>query len=108
MSEKSRKSRSSNDLELSLEARQLLESLDESVRPVETARQYPRIINYMAAHWKKPLMMDHYFAALVIDQRGKRMGFPLPVVGEIVALQEYYSTTVYPKTSRNVWDKVYG
>ncbi|MEO6022465.1 MAG: hypothetical protein ABIP64_04995 [Burkholderiales bacterium] len=102
-----RKGKTSADLELSKAAKQLLESLDVNVRPVETAKLFPRIINNMAALWKKPSVMDNYFVDLMMDQRGNRTGFSLRVVGEIAALQEYYSTIVYPKTSRDVWDKTY-
>lgn len=95
----------SADLALSEEARKLFESLGLTVRPIETARRFPRIVNHMAAIWKKPLLMDNYFMDLMLDQRGNRMGFPLPVATEIAALQEYYSRVVYPKTSHNVWEK---
>jgi hypothetical protein len=92
------------DLELSEEAKQLLESLDLNVRPVETAKRFPRIVNHIAALWKKPSMLDSYFVELMLDQRGDRTGFTSPFAGEIAALQEYYSTVVYPKPSNDIWD----
>ena len=105
MFEQSRKGKPNADQELSQEAKQLLESLDLTVQPVETAKHIPRIVNKMAALWNKPIAMDNYFMELMIDHRGTRNGFPPRVAAEIAALQEYYSTIVYPKTSRDVWDK---
>ncbi len=105
MFEKSRKDRTSANLELSQEAKELLESLDENVRPVETAQHLPHVVNGLATLWNKPLAMDNYFIELMIDHRGTRKGFPPRVAAEIAGLQEYYSTIVYPKTSHNVWDK---
>jgi hypothetical protein len=105
MSDQTRKPRTSTDLELSQEAKQLLESLDVTVRPVETAKHFPRIVHKMATLWQNPVEMDDYFMELMIDLRGTRKGFLPRVAAEIAALQEYYSTIVSPKASPDVWDK---
>lgn len=48
MFEQSMKAKAIADRELSQEAKQLLDSIDVKVRPFETAKHFPRIVNRMA------------------------------------------------------------
>jgi hypothetical protein len=108
--EQLRKAPTSADLELTEDAKQFIASLDLSVRPIETAKQFPRIVNRIASLWKKPFLMDGYFEDLLIDKRGNRQGFPLRIAGEITALQAHYSTSVFPKTSETIdtiWERTF-
>jgi hypothetical protein len=108
--EQLRKAPTSVDLELTEEAKQFVASLDLNVRPIETAKQFPRIVNRIASLWKKPFLMDGYFEDLLIDKRGNRQGFPLRIAGEITALQAHYSTIVSPKTSETIetmWERTF-
>jgi hypothetical protein len=108
--EQLRKAPTSTDRELTPEAKQFIASLDLSVRPIETAKQFPRIVNRIASLWKKPFLMDGYFEDLLIDKRGNRQGFPLRIAGEITALQAHYSTIVSPKTTETIdaiWERTF-
>jgi hypothetical protein len=108
--EQLRKTPTSVDLELTEEAKRFMASLDLSVRPIETAKQFPRIVNRIASLWKKPFLMDGYFEDLLIDKRGNRQGFPLRIAGEITALQAHYSTIVSPKTTETIdtiWERTF-
>jgi hypothetical protein len=108
--EQLRKAPTSGDLELSEEAKQFIASLDLSVRPIETAKQFPRIVNRIASLWKKPFLMDGYFEDLLIDKRGNRQGFPLRIAGEITALQAHYSTIASPKATKTIetiWERTF-
>src|SRR5574341_256460 len=61
---------------LSDQARALMSTLDESLRPMLLAARYPRILNNVAELWRRPTLMDRYFDELLLDNRGNRQGFP--------------------------------
>jgi hypothetical protein len=67
-----------------------LATLPRSVRPMTTARKYPRIANRMCDLWPKCEFTRLYLQSLLIDRRGERKGLPADVTQEIEALQKYY------------------
>jgi hypothetical protein len=67
-----------------------LASLPKGVRPMETARQYARIVNRISDLWAHCEFTRLYFQSLLIDRRGGRTGFPAAIKQELVALQQYY------------------
>src|SRR5574341_560488 len=73
---------------LSDQARALMSTLDESLRPMLLAARYPRIPNNVAELWRRPTLMDRYFDELLLDNRGNRQGFPLGILLELTALKE--------------------
>ncbi len=78
--------------------------LPASVRPVETAKLFPRIVNKLAELWKRPSRCDEYFQTLLLDKRGGRKGFP-PAVGlELGALADHYAKLFPYKHS--IWSDV--
>ena len=92
-----------DDLALNAAGQALLESIDESARPMALAATFPRIVNRLAKLWRAPLQVDRCFEELLTDSRGNRQGFPLGVLMELSTLRDYYQTTVFP-TRRDVWD----
>jgi|SRR5215510_5465201 len=82
---------------LSGDAIRLMCRLDGKISVSETADQFPRILNRIAALWNKPVEADRYFDDLLHDRRGGRQGFPLRVLSEINALRDFYVTRAYPK-----------
>jgi hypothetical protein len=81
-----------------------LASLSHEVRPLELARQFPRIANKLCALWKRPAQCDVYIRQLMMSDRGVRKGFPNEVAREISVLANHYAT-VYPYR-HSIWDDV--
>ena len=81
-----------------------LKGLPLAVRPMELARQFPRIANRLCELWKRPAQCEPYLKQLIWDNRGGRKGFPGPVAQELTTIAEYYST-LYPYR-HTVWDSV--
>jgi hypothetical protein len=81
-----------------------LASLPEDVRPVELARQFPRIANRLRHLWKQVARCEVYLNALLVDRRGTRKGFPAKISHELEALREYHAL-LYP-SGRTTWDQV--
>jgi len=67
-----------------------LATLPKGVRPMETARQYARIVNRICDLWAHCEFTRLYLQSLLIDRRGGRTGFPVAIKQELVALQQYY------------------
>jgi hypothetical protein len=67
-----------------------LAKLPADVRPLATARQYPRIVNRIDDLWTQCEYTRLYFQSLLIDRRKDRTGFPPEVRRELEALQHYY------------------
>jgi hypothetical protein len=74
------------------------------LRPLETAKAYPRIVNRIAELWKRPTHCEVYLQALMLDKRGRRKGFPPAVALEISTLASHYAK-VYPYR-HSIWDDV--
>jgi hypothetical protein len=66
-----------DDLELNARGHALLDSLYSPLRPHRLAAGFPRIVNHMAEHWRRPREMDKYLDGLLVDTRGTRHGFPI-------------------------------
>jgi hypothetical protein len=81
-----------------------LASLPQDVRPVELARQFPRIANRLRHLWKQVARCEEYLDSLLVDRRGTRKGFPSKISEELEALREYHAL-LYP-SGRTVWGHV--
>jgi len=81
-----------------------LASLPQDVRPVELARQFPRIANRLRHLWTRVATCEEYLDGLLVDRRGNRKGFPLKITQELESLREYYAL-LHPKR-RSIWDSV--
>lgn len=71
---------------------QWMRSLPQSVRPMETAANYPRILNRMARFWETPPMIESIFDELLVDRRRGRQGFPARIQAELRHLYGHYRT----------------
>jgi hypothetical protein len=60
------------------------------LRPMATARRFPRIANRVAELWGHCEYSRLHFQSLLIDRRPGRRGFPPEVRRELEALQRYY------------------
>jgi hypothetical protein len=60
-------------------------------QPVALSKGFPRIVNTLAALWRRPEALTSYLGDLLVDRRGGRRGFPLEVVEELHRLKAYYS-----------------
>ena len=81
-----------------------LASLPEDIRPMELARQFPRIANRLRHLWRQEARCEEYLDALLVDRRGTRKGFPPKIAQELQALREYHAL-LYP-SGRTVWGHV--
>ena len=81
-----------------------LASLPQDVRPVELARQFPRIANRLRHLWTQVATCEEYLDGLLVDRRGNRKGFPLKITQELQSLREYYAL-LHPNR-RSIWDSV--
>ncbi len=50
--------------------------------------QFQRVADEIAKRWQTPADIDHYLAQLICDPRGRRQGFPLDVMSDILFLSE--------------------
>ena len=78
------------DVELRSRTVKWLATLPAELRPMCTARLYPRIVNKIGDLWGHCEYTRLHFQSLLIDRRESRSGFPPDVRQELVALQEYY------------------
>jgi hypothetical protein len=81
-----------------------LASLPQDVRPMELARQFPRIANRLCQLWKQVARCEEYLDALLVDRRGTRKGFPPEITQELEVLRECYAL-LHPD-SRSAWGHV--
>ena len=93
-----------DDLELGAAGQAWLASIEESIRPMQLAAAFPRIVNRMAKLWKTPREMDRYFEELLADTRGNRKGFALNILMELSTLKDHYQAKVFP-TQHDAWDR---
>jgi hypothetical protein len=67
-----------------------LATLPSEIRPMATARRYPRIVNRIADLWSHCEYTRLNLQSLLHDRRGGRLGFPGPIRKELEALQQHY------------------
>jgi hypothetical protein len=84
-----RKQTEADDFALNRDAIRWLAQLPDEVRPIELGREFPRIVNTIAAKWA--------------DFNGCRQGFQFVIVQEICALREYFDT-LYPPP-KDAWQQ---
>ena len=82
-----------------------IDSLPPEVRPRRLQVEFPRIANTIARRWSTPSFCLAYFEELLMDRRGNRRGFPLPVMLEIAELKNHFQLAVYP-TPRTAWEVI--
>jgi hypothetical protein len=75
----------------------LLETLPPTLRLVALRGQFPRVLNRIADAWHSPKTFTALIDSLLLDERGKRQGFPFEVMSELTELREYYFAMVHPE-----------
>lgn len=74
----------------------LFASLPETQQLAYTRQRFPHVLNRIAAEWEMPERFLALLDELLIDQRGKRQGFPFETVIELTNLREYYLEQTRP------------
>jgi hypothetical protein len=82
-----------------------LAMLPAPMRPINTARQYPRIANKLRDLWGHCEYTRLHFQSLLLDRYQGGKGFPPQVRQELVALQKYYFET-FSGMSALLWNAV--
>ena len=77
------------DMNLTLDTRLWLLRLPPKLRPVKLAESFPRVANRLARDWSDNFMLEVCFEDLMVDRRGGRRGFPVPVLREIRRLYSF-------------------
>jgi hypothetical protein len=95
----------SRQVALGLATVRWLAELPEKVRPTQTATRYPHIANALNSRWLTPVACRAYFEELLLDDRVDRQGFPPAVARELVMLQDYYDSVVFP-TNQTAWGQM--
>ena len=67
-----------------------LAELPEAVRPKQLALRYARLANRLCEVWGTRTKCERLLDDLMIDRRGGRKGFPLPVANELATLRDHY------------------
>ncbi len=76
--------------------RELLKNSEvEAMLPI-VVRDYPHVVNSLAAVWNDPLRVNGIFDKLLLADRDGRQGFPLTVVVELSELRNYYHQRIIP------------
>jgi hypothetical protein len=98
-----RRAPSPYDQTLNAAASKWLETLPETVRPLELSRRFPRIVNKLSRYWDSPAMIAECFDDLLVDKRGGRKGFPPEVQVDLRRLFTYWQTQRRSSASADVW-----
>lgn len=64
-------------------------SLPRKVQPHQLATRHRRLTNRLALCWNDPDLTERVLDELMLDQRGGRKGFSVPVAAELLALREH-------------------
>jgi hypothetical protein len=64
--------------------------LPDSVRPRQLALRYARLANRLCEVWTQTIKCERLLDDLMIDRRGGRKGFPLPIANELATLRDHY------------------
>lgn len=81
----------------------MLESLPIHLRMLHVRRDYPHVLNRIAADWPDPHRFARLLRSLLTDERGNRQGFPIEVMMELVDLRSHYFIEIHPEL-RRVYD----
>jgi hypothetical protein len=79
-----------DDQSLTSEAHRWLHKIPSGLHPKRLARQYPRIVNQMAAVWADVTRTESLFDDLLTDRRGGRRGFAQPIIVELDRLRHLH------------------
>lgn len=67
--------------------------------PIHLEERFDRILTKIELLWDSPEIHD-YFSDLLIDKRGGRQGFPVPVLNDIIRLREHRELETFRAAER--------
>ena len=76
--------------------RELLKNTEVAAMLPIVLRDYPHVVNNLAAVWNDPLRVNGTFDKLLLADRDGRQGFPLAAVVELSELRNYYHERIIP------------
>jgi hypothetical protein len=83
---------STEDMQLQSSTFKWIASLPRNVQPRQLALQFPRVANKLAQVWGQTSACERLLDELMVDNRGKRQGFPVQVASEIMALMVHFNS----------------
>jgi hypothetical protein len=84
---------------------QWMASLPATSRPKQLAVLFTRIANELARRWDHETRCADYLDDLLVDRRGTRSGFPVPVALEIAELKNLFESVLHPR-AQTAWDDI--
>lgn len=82
----------------------LIQSLPIELPMMHVRRDFPHVLNRLAAAWHEPRAFNDAMHSLLVDERGTRQGFPFPAIDELIDLRRHYFLYVRPEAGR-VFDR---
>jgi hypothetical protein len=76
--------------------RELLKDSEVAALLPIVSRDYPHVVNNLAAVWSNQFQVNGIFDKLLLSDRDGRQGFPLAVVVELSELRNYYHQRIIP------------
>jgi hypothetical protein len=95
----------SSPRQLNDRSKAIVKEIPRDSKPVEICKNFPHIMNLIAASWHEPKAFVKTLDELLMDERGGRQGFPFAIIVELTDLREYYFAAVRPE-SRKLWDRL--
>lgn len=83
-------------------------SIPSDIRPRALVINYPRIANILAAAWPDRIRFDKTLNEFMVDNRGRRQGFPLEVLQDLANLRAYFDKRHKPAIRTDIWNTVIG
>lgn len=74
------------------------------IRPRSLVIKFPRIANILAAAWSDPIRFDKALRDFMVDDRGRRQGFPLDVLQDLANLRAYFDKVHKPAARTDIWN----
>lgn len=81
------------DQALILDAEGWLATLPQDAPALTLAARFPRIVNNIVARLANPFELADYMDQLLVDRRGNRAGFPVPVMTDLIRLNSHFVKT---------------
>ncbi len=80
--------------------RELLKDSEIAAMLPTVVRDFPHVVNNLAAVWNQPPLVNGIFDKLLLSDRDGRQGFPLAVVVELSELRNFYHQRIIPTLAK--------
>lgn len=81
-------------------------AIPSDIRPRALVIKFPRIANILAAAWPDPLRFDKALNEFMVDNRGRRQGFPLDVLQDLANLRAHFDKLHKRPIKADIWNTV--